>query len=131
MKIFIDTSALYAMYNTSDPLHEKSMVSLNNIPDEAELITSSDVVGETLTLLSMRLSKTDALEFYNGVLFGIETVIVDLEIFNDAISLFKKVKSKNVSFVDCTSFVICKNQKFDLAFTFDKHFAKQGIKILG
>ncbi len=130
MKIFIDTSALYAMYNISDPLHEKSIVSLDNIPDEAELITSSNVVGETISLLSMRLSKNDALSFYNEVLFGIETVIVDLEIFNDAIALFKKIKSKNVSFVDCTSFVICKNQKIDFVFTFDKHFGKQGIKVL-
>ena len=131
MKIFIDTSAFYALYSVSDSLHKKSMQIGKGISDDARLFTSSDIVGETMTLLSMRLGKLDALYFHEKILDGIETVLVDLEIFNDAIAMFKNVKSKNVSFVDCTSFAICKRDKMDYAFTFDKHFAKQRIKILG
>lgn len=60
-----------------------------------------------------------------------EMVWVDSEIESQAFEAIKQIKSKNVSFVDCTSFVIMKNRGIKVVFTFDQHFKTQGFKLLG
>jgi predicted nucleic acid-binding protein len=129
MKIFIDTSAFYAMFDIDDALHEKSIKLLNKIPDTSQLFTSSEVIGETLTLLSMRIGKSRAVEIFKDILTNVETIMIDIEVFNNSLERFVSIKSKNISFVDCTSFVICKKLKIDFIFGFDKDFRKEGFKL--
>lgn len=130
MRIFVDTSAFYAIWDAGDSSHDSAIKILLGLLDEDQILTSSEIISETLTLISMRIGKASATKFYNEILFGIETIVLDFETYNESIDLFKIIKSKNVSFVDCTSFVICKKNKIDFAFSFDVHFKKQGIKIL-
>jgi len=129
MKIFIDTSAFYAMFDIDDALHTKSIKLLNKIPDTSQLFTSSEVIGETLTLLSMRIGKSKAVEIFKDILIYVETIMIDIEIFNNSLERFVSIKSKNISFVDCTSFAICEKFKMDFVFGFDKDFEKEGFNL--
>ena len=43
--------------------------------------------------------------------------------------IFKKYGDKELSFTDCTSFVLMKNLKLRKAFTFDEHFKQIGFEI--
>jgi predicted nucleic acid-binding protein len=40
-------------------------------------------------------------------------------------------KSKTLSLVDCTSFVVMRQLGLNTAFAFDKHFQLQGFRCLG
>lgn len=128
--LFVDSSAFVSLYDEKDSLNSRAWELLKKIPDEWSIYTSSEVISETLTVISQKLGKHKCAYFYDQVLYGIEMIMIDINIFNEAIDLFKKIKSKNVSFVDCTSFVICKQHKIKTVFTFDQHFKKQELNLL-
>jgi uncharacterized protein len=127
-KIFVDTSFFVSLYDEKDPNHNEALKLSSNLPEEALLYTSSEMISESLTVISQKTSKKRSIDFYDDIL-PIELIIVDIDTFNKSVDLFKKIKSKNVSFADCTSFVICRELDIDAVLTFDKHFKKQGIKI--
>jgi len=43
--------------------------------------------------------------------------------------MFKKYEDKDLSFRDCTSFILMNNLKLRKAFSFDEHFKQMGFEI--
>lgn len=132
-RLFVDTNIFVALNDEADATHTKALELKEKIKGIANsLYTSSDVIGETLTVLSKKLGKEKVNEFYNNFpKLGIKEVFIDENIHNEARNFFAKVKSKNISFIDCSSVIAMKRNKIDVIFSFDEDFKRMGVKLLG
>ena len=54
----------------------------------------------------------------------------DESMYKDTKDLFLRNKSKNISFVDCSSVITMRRAKINVIFSFDDDFKKLGIKLL-
>lgn len=132
IKVFIDSSAIIALYNTSDSCHEIALKLYACLTAEAlaiKLVTSTEVVSECLTIISQRVGKDLAKKFIKS-LAQVEVVYMDEIGFARTLKEFVKIESKNVSFADCFSFVVCRRLRIKKVFAFDKHFKQQGFELL-
>lgn len=129
MNIFTDSSALVALFNPQDPNHKKAKNTAEKYKIKSFTI-SNYIFAETVTVLSQRVGKIKAL--YAGELLRkrASRIEVDENTLNLAWELFKKQKSKNVSFVDCTTFALSQQGIFDKVFTFDDDFQTNKVPIL-
>jgi len=132
LKVFTDTNIFVALLNKNDSTHARALKLLDFLEEnQAILFTSSDVIGETLTVMARKLGKKQAIDFLAGYkISGIKEIFIDEEIQEDAQKLFLKVRSKLVSFIDCSSAVAIQQNKIPYAFTFDKQFKGLGVKLL-
>lgn len=130
MNIFIDTDFLYALNDKSDSLHKKAIKIINKFNDQkVSLFTSTNVLLETLTLLSQRISKKTAIRILLELRSGAyEVVHPSEEIVLKAEKIFIDIASKNVSYADCLSMAVMKECEIKHIFSFDIHFKKQGFK---
>jgi predicted nucleic acid-binding protein len=129
MKVFADTSALFALLVSDDSMHVRAKLNFeyfarNNI----QLLTSSYVLLETLTLLQRRVGMDAANDFDLKIVPILEIVWVDAAWHKLAMQRLQMEKSRHVSLTDCLSFEIMERRDIACAFTFDKHFRERGFE---
>ena len=130
--IFVDTSAFVAIHDSKDPHYDSSQKIIEKlIPQKASLITTNYVLTESYTVISQKVGKDKAISFKESFDPSILIVRVEEELEEAAWQIFKEIKSKNVSFIDCTSFAIMKSYGVREAFAFDEDFKKAGFRLLG
>lgn len=131
-KIFIDTNVFVSIRDENDSTHNKSLGLFTKLErNSSQLYTSSDVVGETLTVMSRKLGKTIAMDWYQDYKkSAVVEIFLDEEMHNEARKVFLQARLKNISFVDCSSIIAMKSSKITTAFTFDEHFKKLGVNLL-
>lgn len=129
MRIYTDASAIVSLYDLYDPNHVKAE-SISKRYLEDDYITSTHSFAEIVTILSQRVDKKTAITVGNHIKQTYIWVEVNRDVEDLAWEIFKKQKSKNVSFVDCTIFALSQQGLFDRVFTFDKDFKKNKIPIL-
>ena len=130
--IFVDTNFYVSLENKADSNHEQAKEALTSlIPKNPQFFTTNLVLYETVTVLSIRVGREAAIYFKEN--FDPETRIfwLDKQTETKAWSLFKRIKDKDVSFVDCYSFALLEELEIKEVLTFDRDFAKQGFKLLG
>ena len=126
--LFIDTSAFYALMDGSDRFHDAAAGSLQDfLETDAHLFTSNYVVLETLALLQHRLGFDAADTWYRDILGIIGVIWVDRDIHDRAYELWLSLGRRRLSFVDCVSFAVMRQNKIEAVFGFDVHFAEQGF----
>lgn len=131
MKCFVDTSGFAALYLKRDLNHEKAKSiwkSLRNA--NASLFTTRDCAAETIILIRRRQGFNQAVIcgddlFESSVL---EILYASPESDRKAWELFKKYSDKELSFVDCLSFVMMKELRISDVFTFDGDFKDVGFE---
>lgn len=124
MKIFIDTSAYLSILLLNDPNRQKAITILKSIKNE-ELVTSYAVLGEVLTVASQRYDKEKAIKFVQDIMNEATQIILeDQNLIKRAYIIFKQIKNKDVSWVDCYSFAIIEKYKIEKVFSFDRDFKK-------
>lgn len=132
--IFIDTSAYIGILNPIDSNHKKALeLSDLFLTQESNTISSHAVLGEVLTVGSMRYNRQAAIDFVKKIFESKTKIVLENEDFIEkAFKIFQKVKDKNVSWVDCYSFAIIEEYKIEKVFSFDKDFKKYAkSEILG
>lgn len=133
MKAFVDSNFFIALSKKDDSTHQKAQKVLNKSKNKSiALYTSYYVIDETVTVLSRRLSKKEAIEFLSSIKDKDFPIIltIDQVIREKTYKLFKKVKNKSISMIDCYSAILMKANKIKKCFTFDKHFRDLGFEIL-
>jgi predicted nucleic acid-binding protein len=129
--IFVDTSAWYALETEDEINHQQARKILSEIAngDHGVAITTDYVLDETLTLLQSRRDLSAALGFIEKIRKSksVRVFWVSENIFDKALSIFKKAAEKKWSFTDCTSFALMKDLTITEAFTFDNHFEQAGF----
>lgn len=130
-RIFVDTSAFYALMDRSDGNYKKAADMWASLLEKnLYLYTSNYVIVETLALLQSRLGFEAANLWYRDVLGLAEILWIDGSIHNLAYELWLSLGRRKLSFVDCVSFVIMRHHKVEKVFGFDKHFEEQGFEIV-
>lgn len=132
--IFIDTSALIALYVADDEFHHLAEADLRRMQEEGlKFITSNFILDEIFTFLRTRKNKEVAINFIEFLAENIDIIkIIRITVSDEkkAFAYFKKLDGKGVSFTDCTSFALMKRVGIKTAFTFDQDFSKAGFKII-
>ena len=131
--LFVDSSAWYAVADRDDVYHSRTVACLtSSLSAYARLVTTNHVVGESYTLIRMRLGHAAAQQFLKSLdqSHRVQRVFVTLEHEEAAFVLLRRYADHDFSFVDATSFVVMKGLGLRDAFTFDRHFAALGFTML-
>lgn len=131
--IFVDTGAWIALLNPRDQHHHDAVAVYNDL-QQIRLLTTDYVIDETVTRLIYDTNHALAVEFLDRIELLEETEIltiaeIDKNVFEAAKTLFRQYDSVQLSFTDCTSFVICRVHNISEAFGFDRHFPIMGIEL--
>ncbi len=129
-RLFVDTSAWFALANRRDPDHRAAREVLANF--RGRLVTSNFIFDETVTLCLYRLGRDAALrvgdELRSGALADVVRTTTDDE--TRAWKLFSGRADKDYSFTDCVSFVIMRRLEITKAAAFDDDFRREGFSVL-
>jgi predicted nucleic acid-binding protein len=125
-RIFVDTSAWYAIIDKNDKDHAAAVSKIQIL--DRPLVTSNYILDEILTLLKTKLGPTIAISF--GQKLWDQEVSTLLRIIEEdeerAWSVFRKYADKGSSFTDCTSFALLERLDINTVFAFDDHFVQYG-----
>ena len=131
MKVFVDTSAFYAVLDASDRDHSRAARLWTRIHENRDhCITSNYVIVETTALLQNRLGMKAVRGFHDDVLPAVETVFVDRNMHRLAAAAHLASNRRGLSLVDCVSFEVMRSLFIRTAFALDKHFAQNGFALL-
>ncbi|MBW1767515.1 MAG: PIN domain-containing protein [Deltaproteobacteria bacterium] len=129
-RVFVDTSAFYALMDRSDNNYEKAAgLWASFLEKDLYLFTGNYVIVETMALLQSRLGFEAANLWYRDVLSLAEILRTDGAIHNLAYELWLSLGRHKLSFVDCVSFATMRHYKIEKVFGFDRHFEEQGFEI--
>jgi uncharacterized protein len=130
-KIYVDTSAFYALIDRSDRYHSLASALWPDLLDgDITLITSNYVVWETLGLLQKRIGFEAASLWYKDILGILDVLWVDAGTHQRAYQLWLNLGRRRLSLVDCVSFVTMHQHDIEKAFCFKPHFLDHGFNLL-
>jgi predicted nucleic acid-binding protein len=130
--VFVDTSAFYALMDSSDQYHEQAKKGWNGmLMEEVPINTSNYVTVETGALLQSRLGFEAADLWYRDILGVVDILWIDERVHQTAYELWLSLGRRNLSLVDCASFVIMRGRKIETIFGYDRHFDEQGFTPVG
>ena len=131
MRIFIDTSAFYALLDRDDESHRKAQRAwAGMLQSENAFITNNYVLIETFALLQHRLGIEAVRGFQDDIVPLINVEFVTSEIHRSSIHALLSASRRNLSLVDCISFEVMRTLEIKTAFTFDPHFDEQGFMMI-
>lgn len=123
MKIFIDTSAFYALADIDDENHKKAKQFYTSIFGKNDLVTSDYIIIECWFLFESRLGREKAIQFFDATRAGIVDIIKIVEKDLDrARRIIGDFEDQAFSLVDVTSFALMEKLDIQDVFSFDKHF---------
>ena len=130
--LFIDTGAFIAKFLPDDQFHSKAVEIWSQLDrKQTKIVTSNFVLDETLTLLARRSSYAFAAEVAQALYSSevIKIVRPTLETELSALTFFEKFSDQKVSFTDCISFQLMKENNIKNIFSFDRHFTLAGFDL--
>lgn len=130
-KLFIDTSAFYALEDASDEHHDEALAIQRWCMFRRPLLfTSHHVLDESVTLIGRRLRPDRAVRFAKSLLASrvIQIVRSDEALEQAALNVYARLNDGRVSFTDCISFAIMRAIDIPVAFAFDRHFERAGFR---
>lgn len=131
-KIFVDTSYVLALVNTSDEFHSKAKT-LKNLTAHANLLITTEAIlleiGNALSKPIFRQKCTDIIKgFYETE--NIKVVPVTTALIKEGLEFFDKRHDKEWGLVDCISFIVMKRYGVKHALAADDHYVQAGFKAL-
>lgn len=132
MRVFADTSALYAILDRDDDNHEVAATTWQRlVGSDATVVGSNYVMVETSALVQNRLG----MDAVRALVESIEPVLwlewVTREDHDAAQAAVLTANRRGLSLVDCASFVVMRRLALRRAFAFDNHFREQGFEQVG
>ena len=129
--VFLDTCALYAVFDGDDAFHATAAETWGGLlASDAPLHTSSYVLVELQALLQRRLGLAAVDALTTDVAPFMNVTWVDETVHAQATAAALGARDRDVSLVDHASFIIMRRLGVRTALTLDKHFAEQGFKVL-
>ena len=129
--VYADTSGLFAALVANDQMHARAKRALTRlVEDGAELHVGSYALLETMALLQSRVSLEAALQFERS--FGplLRVTRIDEKLHARSVRRLELRRSRELSLVDCSSFVIMEDLGLPEAFAYDPHFAREGFRLI-
>jgi predicted nucleic acid-binding protein len=129
VRVFVDTSALYALLDGDDAGHERALRGSERILGE-ELLTHTYVMVEIVSLVRRRLGAAAAARFMDDVVPAISIVDVDEPLRGRAVAAFRAAPASDVSLVDRTSFEFMRTLGISRAYALDANFESEGFELV-
>ncbi len=130
-KIFIDTSALFALISMNDENYNPALVTLEElIQRDALLATNNYMVVECFSLLQRRLGIEAVRELESKIVPLLQIEWIDAEQHAAIVQLVFSANRRQLSLVDCSGFETMRRLKIEKVFTFDAHFTEQGFEVI-
>jgi predicted nucleic acid-binding protein len=131
MRIFVDTSAFYALLDRDDDNHAKARDAWTELLDSgAVAVTSKYVLVETVALLQRRLGLEAVRAFEDAIVPTLHVEYVTGELHRLGMAALLVASRRRLSLVDCISFEIMRRNGISSSFTFDSHFKEQGFRVI-
>lgn len=129
MKVFVDTSALYALLDAADPSHPAVQSAWAELAGSRP-VTHNYVVVESIALIQSRLGVAAVGDLTGGLLRPIEVDWVDRPMHEVALSSLLTTRRRGLSLVDHVSFEFMRRERIELAFAVDADFQEQGFELI-
>jgi predicted nucleic acid-binding protein len=131
MRIFVDTSAFYALLDRDDANHRKGKRAWTDILEAGHtLMTNNYILVETFGLLQSRLGLDAVRGFQEDVIPLVHVEFITFESHRSGIAALVSASRRRLSLVDCVSFEVMRYSGIKSAFTFDSHFKEQGFSVI-
>lgn len=130
-KVFVDTSALYAMLSADDLHHDAAVRCFEMLHDEqATLVSTNYVVVECASLIQRRRGFEHASTFLVKAGEILEMVWIDADEHRQTVALWTAAQSRALSLVDCSSIAVMRAHGLRRIVAFDRQFAQAGFELL-
>jgi len=131
MRMFIDTSAFYALVDRDDENYQKGKTAWTEILEAGHtLVTSNYVLVETFALLQSRLGLDAVRGFHQDLVPILHVEFVTSDLHRLGVAALLSASRRGLSLVDCVSFEVMRNSGIKTVFTFDSHFKEQGFSVV-
>lgn len=123
-KFVVDANVLISLFDLDDACHLKAIEIIEIIKrNGAFLVINNVTLYEILTVLARNGYKQEVKAFYQLLWQnnGLQLVYCDKNLEEKAFFYFNKVRSKNISFFDCTIFATADMHQIKNIISFDKH----------
>jgi uncharacterized protein len=132
-RVFVDTSALYAVLASDDPDHIVATSRWHALLDQVRLdptlaVTHSAVVTEVAALVQRRLGMAAVRDLFDVMLPTLEIESIDERTHGLAVAALLAAGRRQISLVDWTSFTVMRERSITHAFAFDDDFESQGFE---
>jgi uncharacterized protein len=129
--VFLDTSALYAVFDADDAGHPAAAQAWEALlGSESSLHTSNYVLVELVALLQRRLGLAAVNALMTYVLPWINLVWIDESLHLQALAGVLTAARRDLTLVDCASFTVMRRLGLPRAFALDRHFVEQGFELI-
>ncbi|MCY3821864.1 MAG: PIN domain-containing protein [Gammaproteobacteria bacterium] len=129
--VFVDTSAIYALLVEDDECHQPARVAASSFRElGTNLVTSSFVVLETVSLLQARIGVEAVRVFYADMLPLLHVLYMDEGLLHRAMEALLAASERRVSLTDWTSITLMQDRGIALTFAFDEDLARHGVVLL-
>lgn len=131
MTVYIDTSALFAFMDASEAHHEPAKAQwVRLVESGVGILCNSYVLLETHALVQHRLGIEAARALHEDVFPVLRIDWVDEATHFEAVSAMLVAGRRDLSLVDCSSFVTMRRLGIRKAFALDEHFREQGFELI-
>jgi predicted nucleic acid-binding protein len=130
-KIFVDTSAMFALVNTAEANHAAAWDTWKGFgDDDCDLVSNNYVIVESISLTQGRLGLSVVRKLLDNILPFIQVIWVDEEQHSAIVQDVLSANRRQLSLVDCSAFATMRRGGIETVFTFDEHFREQGFKVI-
>jgi predicted nucleic acid-binding protein len=131
VRIYVDTSGLYAYVCKDDQDHSRVLPVFHDVARRRErLVATSYVLCETMGLIQHRLGVKALRSFVEGIVPLLEVVWVGAEDHAAAWSLMRDRPKRALTLVDAAGVVVMRREGLKRCIALDPEFRREGFEVL-
>ncbi len=132
-KVFVDTSAFFAVANAADASHDEALAIMRRLSaSHADLFTTNFILAETHALLLSKAGRVLASQFLHFLdTSTVRVVRVAERDERRAREIIAQYTDKDFSYTDATSFAVMERLHIRQAFSLDSDFEQFGFILIG
>jgi predicted nucleic acid-binding protein len=130
-KIFVDTSALYALISTEDQNLSLAVATWKQLLERADLLfTNNYVLVECFALIQNRLGIEFTRTLQSNIVQFLQIDWIGEQQHISSVNNVFIANRRQLSLVDCSSFETMRRLGIKKVFSFDEHFREQDFEVI-
>ncbi len=129
--IFVDTSALLAIFDKSDINHLHAVQCWKDLLKKASpLLANNYILVESIAIIQKRFGLEAVQSLQSEILPFVQTDWIDERQHAAIVERMLATNRRRLSLMDCAAFETMQWLDISTIFTFDKHFHEQGFNVI-